>query len=1616
MTQVRRLGAVGAALALAALFTCSQSWGGPGKDDALKKWRASGDEAPRKKAVPAIEDDLAESKFAKQKIVTYVTKDGQTLFAYQLAPKLDAREDSRGRDFLILVDTSASKARGPLMVATQLAEAVVKDLGADDTAALWTVNVEPKRLTKGFLPKKQLASALKALHQEYPSGAANLKKTLTQAIDLCARERDRRKIILFLGGGSSIAGPLTADDRAKLCGELVKNQVNVFTVPLGKNLDPLNLHGLATGTGGLPVRLKEGEGPKGFMQTFRAALAVPVLYVQSCKFSADVPEVFPTRLPPLRPDAPTLMVGRIQAGGNLACTLVGTVNGREVKVEAKEKLVPSEADNFFLAGIFRQWRERKDRPALLKADRSLASALEQNLLAREELIAQAEWALEKNELAAALQLYDRAQQLDPHSVDARAGKLIVGQLKDGKITKDQLAKLIAPKGDDVVVRIDKKVRRGKVSREKLLALAQRAPGDPLPGPAPRGGDDLLENVKRRQAVEDQRNADLVNDAIREATRLLRTNPDAAAELLKRTRDSIVDNPDVSERTRRGLAERLSNEIRGVAIQGAEIKRRLTDQAQAIAVARDKFGQEVARREADEQTRERMKSINQLIARARYEIIRSGDAVNRLVAIRASERLKEDLLRDGRAVPPALTAAYGIAQADFHLTELNELRRLREQRWLLTLLEVERRHLPFPDEPPIEFPPAARWKALTQSRKSKYETFRFGAGSSSRNLKLLLDILNTPQSDAFLKDVDDPALTLGQMLNAQSIKFSRPGDNPPFYLTFEVNQAAFAAEGQAEPLNIAIAEKKIAGARNISLASFLRRILERITVPSGATFVVRKEADLPVIITSYDERDLPPPAQYVVEITTGQFALRHKETIGYSVADLVVPIPNAVNSQAVQQQATLFGQFGLQGGVVGQLGAAGAQLGLGGLGIGGLGAGGLGLGALGAGGLGAGALGLGALGAGALGAGALGAGALGAGALGMGALGQVLGQGMVGVGGVQNFGVGGGQAGFGGGQLGQFGNLGGQFGLQGGTQQRILIQTIRQLIGTPNDWAPIIPGIVGPGGAMEPGMPPGDDPNANPQGNQLGYFPSALALVVKGTSLVHTRITRPAVGGGMAPGGGAMGALPGGNRGGDVVVIGGPRDPKRRVGGDNEGRDDKAPKVAAKPRRPVFKSEGDPKVVWQQALEKGVDDPGLIVATTDFLCQLGKFDHVAEFLKANLRQGIVVKPWVYETLAIALRESNASAEEIERAEISLADMEPQDADGFLKASKALGELKRYDRALALCHQAALLQPNVPQAYADALNYADMARDSDAMAWAAGNLLKKDWPRKNDELHARATHRLESLSKALEKGRAEEAGRLKTVAEAQRRRDLVIKLAWGGQADLDLRVEEPSKSVCSCVNRQSLGGGTLIGDSLGEKNAEMYVAAVAFPGKYKITVDTVWGRPLGDKAQLQVIQHQGTDKETSKLITVDLKEGSTFTIDLAEGRRTQTAVVPPPALQQSAEAPGQEGGRGDVFTQLRNLADPELVGVQRAFRASSGSLGSSDSREDIRLEKSRPKDVAGRRKVQNRVAPFVNEGASFTTQAVVSEDRRYVRLSVNATFNVVSGTRPQPVMVSVIPGIP
>jgi tetratricopeptide (TPR) repeat protein len=1066
--------------------------------------------------------------------------------------------------------------------------------------------------------------------------------------------------------------------------------------------------------------------------------------------------------------------------------------------------------------------------------------------------------------------------------------------------------------------------------------------------------DVLGDVKARQAVAEQQQTRIVDEAIRSANRLVESDPNGARELLKRTIDGVRNNPDISDRARAGLGDRIERALASVDRRGVVV---LRDQQQALedaARVAARVGVEQLEHNSEDRIRERMRVIHNLFDQARD-----------LEAYKQAQAIRQDLIAQGRPVPTAVTAAYQVSQARYHLREELELRRLRQDRFLATMLQVEKSAMPFPDEPPVAYPPAAEWKALADLRKARYEVTTLGAEIPRKTIELRDTLSRVTKYDG----LDDPKFTLQDALDQLSAKYG---------VQFDVNEKAFKFEMVDDVLKKEIANPAIPP-MTASLGTIIRKILSRIVVNSGATYIIRRDT---------------------VEITTGLFATSEKALRVYPAADLVLPIPNSVNQSAVNQAATLFGFAGAVGVQIGvNLGAANA-FGIGGIGaLGALGAVGVQLGALGAVGVQLGALGavgvqLGALGAvgvqlgglGAVGLGAAGIGAVGVQLGGIGGVGNQLG---VQLGGFQgnfqgaaNLGVGGGAAGIGGGQLGQFGNLGGQFGLQGGDQSRILITLIRQVVGTPRDWLPAFDPITGrPLNQLDEG-----DPSiVGGENNQVAYFPPALALVIKGTSRVQTRPIGP-----IAPT----------NLDNKAADAGRPDRGERlvRIGPDTKRDRDAAAKVAgeavAASKRPA-EPKGpppDPKKIWQDALARGVTDPGLIIAVADYLVLNRQFEHAAEFLKADLRQGVVVKPWVYQSLALALRECGGSAEEIERAETAAIELEPQDAKGYMAASRAMAKDKRFDRAVAFCRQASILEPNVPYPYAEALLYAELGQDEKAMEWAAGNLVKQEWPVKSKELHDKAHQKVAALRKELAKAnRLDESRRLEEVIRGQKQRDLVVKLNWQGEADLDLKVQEPSGSICSSLNRQTVGGGTLVGDTLADMTSETYTAGQAFSGDYVISVERFRGRPLGDRAQLRVIQHQGTAEESEQLLSVDLHSAAPTKVRLNNGRRTEAAYVPPPSALQPVEPVAPRGGKPDVLAELRNAADPEITGVQKGFRAQT--VSPTATRVSIAGPDRDPDPSPNDRAFyQTKIDSFVKNSLDVTAQAVLSADRRHVRVSL------------------------
>src|SRR6266849_1322160 len=227
MTYVRRLRAAWAVLALAAILTNSHVWGEVDKKSPEKGRPATTKGGPER-ADRDITEDLANTKFAQASVLTYRTTGGETLFALQIKPKLDPVA-ARPRDYLVMVDTSASQVKAPLAAAQSLTRELSATLKADDRLAIWTVNIPAatRDLTRGFRPAKsaQVEEALAELQREVPFGDTDLKEGLKKAIARFEGNRARQQVILFLGDGMSVHNPITPSDRAQLCRDMVNNAI-----------------------------------------------------------------------------------------------------------------------------------------------------------------------------------------------------------------------------------------------------------------------------------------------------------------------------------------------------------------------------------------------------------------------------------------------------------------------------------------------------------------------------------------------------------------------------------------------------------------------------------------------------------------------------------------------------------------------------------------------------------------------------------------------------------------------------------------------------------------------------------------------------------------------------------------------------------------------------------------------------------------------------------------------------------------------------------------------------------------------------------------------------------------------------------------------------------------------------------------------------------------------------------------------------------------------------------------------------------------------------------------------------------------------------------------------
>lgn len=360
-----------------------------------------------------------------------------------------------------------------------------------------------------------------------------------------------------------------------------------------------------------------------------------------------------------------------------------------------------------------------------------------------------------------------------------------------------------------------------------------------------------------------------------------------------------------------------------------------------------------------------------------------------------------------------------------------------------------------------------------------------------------------------------------------------------------------------------------------------------------------------------------------------------------------------------------------------------------------------------------------------------------------------------------------------------------------------------------------------------------------------------------------------------------------------------------------------------------------------------------------------------------------QPWMYEALALSMEISGRPKTEIERVLLSQVDFTAADVPSMLYSAAYLKRLGGNRQAMRMYKQSSQLDPSRSEPYILGLKLARETKDWESVEWAAAGIMKTAWVQPNfNELMKQAEDVAAVAVRELKKaGRVEDADSLQAAMREAKQRDLVVNLTWNGNGDIDLLVEEPKGTICSFDNSPTSGGGVLAHDGYGPVQSnchEDYVCVYAWPGTYRIRVRYFSGDIIGKRAVLTVILNQGTDRETTKKFTVDLSnDDAIYRIEVPDGRRADPA---------------------DLSEPLQNLQGNAVPNGPAAIRLLGHTRQAREARRQFRQAQFQRQFNApvGYQPVISTIA----EGAAMSAMAVISGDRRYVRISVSPNFSSVT----------------
>ncbi len=745
----------------------------------------------------------------------------------------------------IVVDTSASQTGDYRRHALDVIDSLLASLPSDLKVRLFAADVSLEPLMDEFAAANSAAtqSAVQQLQQRVPLGASNLVGSLKE---LLADLPGRGVSVVYVGDGDNTADLLKKDELVAVMQSCRDRQLPVVSYGVGPQLNLQLLGALAVHTGGnvlFDTRSSAADYTQAQGKKLARAAIAPVWYPTDLQVSAKELTLLPATPLPVRTDRETIYLTQSVLPADVKVTLSSD----------KDQLGWNLADPTEPAGsaFLTVYTQRAAADGGLNnglAGLQLATVANDDFQSvLQNMLDEGRAALAKRQPEVAARIAEQVRGFDDDLIEAREVAVAADQLR---------VQLVSMQAEEAP------------SAPPAPGITSSAPANP----------DLISNFEQQSRIRTQKMQLEVSRTIEDAR--ANSEPGLAIESLKRELTTVRAAIDINPEDRSRMLKQLEGELLAATTRGERLQQ-----------TRDRMQQRLAQEEAQARLVEQMEldeeRLENLIDRVRalMEEGRHGDD-----AAYAEAQAVAQVAIDLRPGDGTAAAARFDAVAAEQLVRSFRLRQRRSDKFLDTLHQVELSHVPFPDEPPVVFPPAPVWNALSQRRIAKYSSVdlkknspREQAIASALSQRTELAFTDQPLSDVieFLKDYHQIPIWIDQTaLNDEGI------DPSTTQVTIELS--------------------------GVSLRSGLRLLLE----PQGLTYLIQDE---------------------VMKITTKAVADELLFTRVYPVADLTVMIIPKGGGMGGGMMGGMMGggMGGGMGGMGGGMGGMGGGMGgMGGMGMGG----------------------------------------------------------------------------------------------------------------------------------------------------------------------------------------------------------------------------------------------------------------------------------------------------------------------------------------------------------------------------------------------------------------------------------------------------------------------------------------------------------------------------------------------------------------------------------------------------------------------------------------------------------------------------------------------------------